>query len=128
MEINITRFFTDACPKDYSASCAEIGRNAGADTWRAANDDNADYMLLTNDDEREAFKKMAQSSGFSEADNFASWPNEKLNALAIQWVSGDIREAGLDVENPDWVAYEESDNAGRLFKGTDGEIYWYCGE
>ena len=41
MQINITRFFNEACPRDYSASAAEIGENAGADTWRAACDDSA---------------------------------------------------------------------------------------
>ena len=128
MEINITRFFNEACPKDYSASRAEIGQDAGTDTWRAANEDSEDYMLLDNDEKREAFREYAKRSGFSEGDYFAGWSNEKLNALAIQWVSGDIREAGLDFENPDWQEYENDDNnRGNLFKGTDGEIYWYVG-
>lgn len=29
MEINITQFYKEACPKDYSASRAEVGNNAG---------------------------------------------------------------------------------------------------
>ena len=39
MEIDITDFFKNAAPMDYSASAVEIGRDAGAHTWRAAMDD-----------------------------------------------------------------------------------------
>jgi hypothetical protein len=46
MQINITRFFNDAAPMDYSASVAEIGQNAGKDTWRAACDDASDWNML----------------------------------------------------------------------------------
>ena len=36
MEINITRFFNAAAFRDYSASVAEIGNNAGARYFLAA--------------------------------------------------------------------------------------------
>lgn len=42
MEINITTFFNNAAPMDYSASIAEIGDDAGPSTWRAANE--AEYF------------------------------------------------------------------------------------
>ena len=42
--------------------------------------------------------------------------NTHLNALCIQFIAGDIREYGLDNEN-----------GGNLYRGMDGEVYFYCG-
>jgi hypothetical protein len=134
MEINITKFFNEAAPMDYSASRAEIGQDAAVDTWRAACDDSADYMILDTEEKREAFKRFAQSAGFSEADEFNTWTDEQLNALCIQWIAGDMREAGLDAESTadDWKAYERKAERGtvssRIFQGDSGEIYFYIGE
>src|SRR5260370_41693481 len=116
MEINITKFFNEAAPRDYSASRAEIGQDAAADTWRAANDDSEDYPILDTEDKREAFRAFAKSAGFSEADDFTTWSNEQLNALCIQWIAGDMREAELDAESSaeDWQAYEKRSEAGQI--------------
>lgn len=116
MEINITNFYRNACPKDYSASIAEIGRNAGPDTWRAANEDSADYPILDNEEKREAFREYIAGFGAWDDTEIAGFTDTELNALCIQFVSSDIREYGLDDEN-----------GGNLFTGTDGEIYFYCG-
>lgn len=113
MEINITQFFTDATPMDYSASVAEIGGNAGADTWRAACDDAPDYDLLNTPEKLDAMRKWARSSGGWDAEEIAAWSDVELNALFIQLISGDIRE------------YQASDQvSGALFKGIDGGIYY----
>ncbi len=130
MEINITKFFNEAAPMDYSASIAEIGREAAKDTWQAANDDSEDYMMLDTEEKREAFRRFAQSAGFSEADEFSTWSDVQLNALFLQWISGDMREADLtaDMSDEDWQAYERNENtAGRIFRGDNGQIYFYVG-
>lgn len=54
MELNITRFYNTARPRDYSASVAERGNNAGPATWLAACEDSPDYMILDTDDKRQA--------------------------------------------------------------------------
>ena len=129
MELNITRFFTEATPRDYSASVAEIGANAGADTWRAAMDDSPDYMLLDDDEKREAMREHIKGFGAWDDTEIAAMTDTALNALCLQMIAGDIREAGLDTTNPDWDAYEKNDDiAGRLFKGIDNEIYYYLGD
>ena len=128
MEVCITKFFNECAPRDYSASRAEIGDNAGADTWRAACDDSPDYPLLDTEEKRDAFKEHMTAMGFSEADAFSLWTNDELNALFLQLIAGDIREAGLDTSDPDWEAHEaDENNRGSLFRGTDGEIYYYLG-
>jgi len=116
MELNITNFYRNACPRDYSASVAEIGRNAGPDTWRAATEDSADYPILDNEEKREEFREYIRGFGAWDSAEISAFTDTALNALCIQFVSGDIREYGLDNEN-----------GGNLFLGTDGEIYFYCG-
>lgn len=129
MELNITRFFNEAAPRDYAASIAEIGLNAGADTWRAAMDDSPDYMLLDDDEKREAMREHIRGFGAWDESEIAAFTDTALNALCIQMIAGGIREAGLDTTNPDWNAYEKNENtAGRLYKGSDNEIYYYLGD
>jgi len=136
MELNITEFFNACAPMDYSASVAEIGRNAGADTWRAACDDAPDYNLLNTDEKREAFREfVSESGGWSDAE-IAAWSDVELNALCIQWVSGDMREpVGFELSassTPEqWADYQKQAEAGqvsgRLFKAKDGQVYFYIG-
>ncbi len=132
MDLNITHFFQTAAPMDYSASRAEIGDNAGPDTWRAACDDSEDYMILDDTKKRMAFRSfVAQSGGWTD-DEIVAWNSVELNALCIQWIAGDIREAGIDTQNPDWEEYETGSNAGqyagRISRGDNGQVYFYIGE
>jgi hypothetical protein len=126
MEINITWFFREACPRNYSASVAEIGANAGADTWRAAVADSSDYMILDTDEKREAFRAFVKSSGGWNAEEIAAWNDTELNALCLQWIAGDIRESMYLENSPiDWAAYEKDENERHsIFRGIDGEIYF----
>lgn len=136
MELNITSFFKSCAPMDYSASRAEIGDSAGPDTWRAAVEDSTDNMLLDTDEKREAFRDFVRDAGAWSDGEIAAWSDVELNALLIQWVSGDMREPvgfelGADTTDEQWEDYQRQSEAGqvagRLFKGTDGEIYFYCG-
>lgn len=130
MELGITAFFNAAAPMDYSASVAEIGANAGPDTWRAACDDSADYPILGTEDKREAFRAFVRSSGGWSDDEIAAWSDAELNALCLQWIAGDMRECDI---SPDWTAeewaeYDADENlCHRIFKGSDGAVYFYIG-
>lgn len=131
MELDITTFVMQAAPMDYSASIAEIGANAGRDTWNAACEDSEDYMILDTEDKREAFCSIVISSGGWEANEIASWSDKELNALCIQWVAGDIREAGIESDwtPAQWAEYEsDENNRGNIYRGNDGKVYFYCGE
>lgn len=131
MEINIAKLFYSIAPMDYSASCAEIGQSAGADTWRAACDDAADNIILDTDEKRDAFRAFVQSSGFGEPD----MPDNELHALFLQWVSGDMRQMGIDSPAQegyiDWADIEKRQSEGQIssniYRGDDGEIYFYAG-
>ena len=132
MELNITKFFTDAAPMDYSASVAEIGQDAARSTWQAACDDSSDFPMLDSDDKRDEFRRYVKGFGAWSQDEIAAWSDQDLNALLIQMIAGDIREASLDADEPDWDQYEKDSESGRIsgriFKGDDAQIYYYVGE
>lgn len=132
MEINITKFFREAPHKDYSASQAEGGYSAGRDTWEAAWNDANQYNLLDADDKREAMRVWMLNSGGWDAGEIAQHTDRDLNALFMQLVSGDIRDAKLNVAEPDWGAYEAEATAGRLagrlYRADDGEIFYSLGD
>jgi len=126
MEINITQFYNAADAEDYSASCAELGVNAGEITWNAAL--HADYNLIDTDEKRDALRTWAKSTGGWDSEEIAAWSDNELNALFIQLVSGDIRGKG----NLSWDEYQADAEAGlvsgALFEGIGGGIYYYLGE
>jgi hypothetical protein len=125
MEINITRFFNEAAPMDYSASCAEIGMNAGRDTWNAAMEDAGDYKLLTNEDDLQEFRDYIKGFGAWNTEEIAAMSDQSLNALLIQFISGDIRESRYLECNPiDWDAYNADDNENHnIYKSGDDIFY-----
>lgn len=131
MELNITKFFNECAPMDYSASIAEIGRHAGAYTWRAACDDSPDYVILDTEDKRAAMRRYVKGFGAWSEDEIASWSDVELNALLMQMIAGDIRGADLSTDSPDWDKHqrdsEEGRVSGQLYRGDDGEIYYYIG-
>ena len=133
MELLITLFFQQAGFINYSASMAEIGQNAGKDTWNQACEDSADYMLLDTEEKRQAYRKHVKAMGTWTDEEIAAWTDTELNALLLQDISAEARDAGIRTgEMMDWQEYERMSEAGqvsgRLFKGTDGEIYFYIGE
>jgi len=96
IDIDISRFIREAAPMDYSASVAEIGPNAGRDTWQAAMEDAPDYNLLNTDEQRDEFRAHVRGSGAWSAEEIAAWSDTELNALFMQLISGDIRSGETD--------------------------------
>lgn len=90
-EINVTRLITDADPFAFSHSVAEGGKNAGPETWAAANAEAAERPLLEAGD-RDAVREFFQGFGAWEAEEIAAWSDAELDALVLQYASGDVRE------------------------------------
>ena len=131
MEINITELFYQCEARLYSASKAELGDDAGKITWNNACEAAKEYNSLDTKEKREAFKSFVRESGGWNQEEIDRWSFKELNALFIQWVSGDMREAGLDVPSPDWEQYAKESGAGncssRIWRGPDNEVYFYIG-
>jgi hypothetical protein len=126
MEIDITDFFNGADPFEFAHSKMEGGAQAGHNTWRAAQTAAPTYNLLKSPEELEAFKRYLISAGYSDPEP----ADDDLQALFIQWISGDIRESDLEVDSSpeEWDWYEKrasnGEVPGNLFRTDDGRIYY----
>lgn len=129
MEIDVTQFFAEECPRDYSASAAELGPDAGLTTWRNATERAEESTLLTTADELDVWRDYVRTWGAWEDDEIDSWSDARCNALFIQEISGRWRDYGLpfDPTDADWRAVEESGRMGNLYRGGDGRIYYWIG-
>ena len=110
----------------FSASAHEMGENAGRITWNNAKDG---PQLLTNDDQREAFKEWIADFGAWDESEREAMTDQELNALLVQFVSGDIREAGADsLEDIDPAKLmEDQENEGicsNLFQDDSGTWFY----
>lgn len=131
MEINITRFFTDADHFDISGSQMEHGPDAGRITWNNARDAVKEFCYLDTKAKLDAMRWHLVHMGFSGADDVKD--ADELNALFLQLVAGDIREVpDMDSSCWDWDAYrglaESGAVGGRFYRGDDGDVYYYLGD
>lgn len=140
MEIDITDFVMNEEPFDYSRSVAEAGPQAGPQSWQNAKQEAARKPLLKTDEELEAMRQWMKESGGWDAAERAAMTADDLNALFIQLISGDMREAGMDecdLEEFDWKEYqaraEQGQIRGTLYRGDIegsegfGRIFYYLG-
>jgi hypothetical protein len=132
MEIDITEFFNSAEPYEFSASIAERGPNAGPETWRNALEEGERAPLLTTPDQLDALRDHMRGYGAWKREEIDAWSPAECNALFIQLISGDMRQADIDgvrVEDVDLIEYEKfcEDNGGSLTISGD-RAYYYLGD
>lgn len=108
-QINITKFVAQACPRDYSASVAELGNNAGRITWAQAQEDAGYWQFLNTEADLQTFRDWLKPWGAWDEEEIAAMSPRDLNALLIQWIAGDMRECGIsaDMSSADWQAVEQ---------------------
>ena len=128
MEINITDFFYTGQAHLYSASKVELGENAGKLTWLNALGYANKHRMLDTEDQLEAFRQFVKETGGWTQEEMSHWTNHELNALFVQFVAGDMREARLDTPLPDWEQYEidamEGRVSSRFFKSEDNQVFY----
>lgn len=117
MDIDITEFVMGEDPSEYSASAMELGDNAGPITWNNARREAARKPLLTTPAHFKALRAWAKSTGAWDAKERAAWSKEDCNALFIQIISGDMREADMAggfMDEFDWEEYHERAKEGQI--------------
>jgi hypothetical protein len=128
MQIDITEFFTREDAGQYSASVAELGQNAGQITWVNSLQAGAEYAPLDDEEKREAFRERLKPYGAWDDAEIAAFTDAELNALFVQWVAGDMREAGLDDVAPDWADYqaraENGECPSNIWRDDDGRVFF----
>lgn len=125
--IDLTPMLNHFAPS-FSASVAEIGEGAGRITW--GNAINNGPQLLVSKDQRAAFREYLGTFGAWDRDEIDAFSDAELNALLVQRVAGDIREAGADsladLDNDDLdEIYRSSGVPGLLFQSDSG-AWFYC--
>jgi hypothetical protein len=118
MEINISSLLSrsDFVPSQCAGSVAELGEDAGHITWQASLAAAAvPPVLLDTEEKLQAMRDFARESGGWTREEVDRWSAQEVNALFVQWIAGDIREAFDDAESS------------RLFRGADGAVYFYLG-
>ncbi len=109
-------------------------------TWANAKREAGENPLLKTDEELDAMRQWTEETGAWDKAERDAMSGQELNALFIQLVSGDMREAGMDecdIEDFDWNEYQEKAQEGRIsgniyrgdIEGTDGfgRIFYYLG-
>lgn len=136
MEINITHLFADDSafvPFDLSNNRATLGDDAGRLTWEASRECAQEIVLLDTDEKKEEFRDYVKGFGAWSEEEIAAWNDNELNALLLQMIAGDVREAFDDAEFTqwDWADYEKRAERGtissNLSRGDDGQVYFYIG-
>lgn len=130
MEINITSLLSlDMFA--FSHSRMEGGDNAGQNTWNAAKEHAASMHppLLATGEAIDAFRDWVADFGAWTEDKIATWDATECNALFLQFIAGDVREAGADdLESLDWDEYENDCQSGRIagnfFRSENGQIFY----
>lgn len=130
MAIDITTFFKEEDPQDFSASMSEIGDRAGQITWNAAKQAAGRYQFIT-ESNRSGFEDYVESFGAWDREEIESWTLRECTALVIQMIAGDMREFmshEYDPDEWDWEEYDELAQAGQvsgfLYRGDNGHIYY----
>lgn len=139
MELKITEIVNshrlgDSPMAYYSASAAELGQDAGKITWENAKDaidsDGHFEPLLKTDEQIENAKEWFAEFGAWDGEEIATWSNQDLNALLLQFIAGDIRESEPQIFD-DYDEYQKQAErgtvSGRIYlSGEDWYIYIGC--
>lgn len=138
MEIDITALrHVDVW--QFSHSQAENGftGNAGKETWQAALNAGLEPPLLNAPEAIAEFRDYVRDFGAWDDEEITAWNENECNALFLQFVSGDIREAGADcLHDVNWRAYERDATSGRISgrmsrqtfgRGKPAKFWYYIG-
>lgn len=129
--VDITNFLARECMRDYSASVAEIGANAGAYTWQACTENAPDWNFIPAD-KLEYFREWLAHWGAWDRTEISAMPDDHLQALCLQWIAADARNTGADKPEADWTVIRADQESGRIpssiYRTDDGRIFWECAQ
>ena len=127
--IDVTRFIQTCRMRDFSASVAEIGTNAGPATWRASLEESEEFDFLPTPELLQEFREWLKPWGGWSDDEIAAMSDAHLRALCLQWIAGDWRECfDCSPDAVDWDDYGTRASEGTchssFYRTGDGSIFW----
>lgn len=127
LEINITALLdVDMWP--FSHSIVEGGQHAGSDSWKAAVLFVTKSPIIPTESVNDVRAYFA-TFGAWEREELAAMSDAEINALALQFIASDIREASGDdtLAGIDWEEYQRDAEAGRIsggmFQTEHGDVF-----
>lgn len=109
--------------KSFSDSIANSGlSNIGQVTWRNAVKAAVRYMYV-NDANRDSFISWLAEFGAWDWEELEAQADVEINAMFLQFVSGDYQERRRAAERGELVEYEEN-HGGRLYQSADRWFYY----
>ena len=119
VEINITHLMNpESFPAHYySGSVAELGDEAGRITWNNSLERVRDEPIIPKEALPEVRNYFSTFGAWSK-DEIDSWDESEVQALALQFIAGSIRELEA---YPTYEEYQEAN--GQIFKDEDGQFY-----
>lgn len=133
MEIDITEFVNpnDHDLMDYSASCAELGQDAGRITWQNCLDvcdssNTAFTAFVKTEEEKQEARDYFRSFGAWDKEEIENWTDTELNALILSDIAGSLREYLKAKEGDDFDRWNEN-NGGKIYESEDGKFWFYLG-
>lgn len=132
LAIDVTEFLATECMRDYSASAAELGQDAGSITWSANLEHVRDEWKPLQPENMDDFRAFVASAGAWSDDEMDAWPADEWQALCLQWIAGDARECGIDKPGVDWQAVRKLQEGGQcpssIYRDDSGRVWWECAE
>jgi hypothetical protein len=127
--IDVTKFIQTCSMRDFSASVAEIGIDAGPATWRASLEESEEFDFLPTPELLQEFREWLKPCGGWSDDEIAAMSDQHLRALCLQWIAGDWRECfDCPIDAVDWADYETRASEGTcpssFYRTEDGLIFW----
>ena len=127
--IDVTQFIQTCSMRDFSASVAEIGTDAGPATWRASLEESEEFDFLSTPELLQEFREWLKPWGGWSDDEIAAMSDQHLRALCLQWIAGDWRECfDCSPDAVDWEFYESMASEGTcpssFYCTNDGSIFW----
>ena len=127
--IDVTQFVQTCSMRDFSASVAEIGSNAGAATWQASIEESEDFDFLPTPELLQEFREWLKPWGAWDDSEIAAMSDQHLRALCLQWIAGDWRECfDCSPDAVDWDDYgtraSEGNCPSSFYCTDDGSIFW----
>lgn len=127
--IDVTQFVQTCSMRDFSASVAEIGSNAGAATWQASIEESEEFDFLPTPELLQEFREWLKPWGGWSEDEIAAMSDAHLRALCLQWIAGDWRECfDCSPDAVDWDDYgtraSEGNCPSSFYRDDAGLIFW----
>lgn len=124
MDLNITHLVKLEL-RQFSASRMELGEDAGSITWNNAME--SGLVFVSTEEEKQEARDYIRSFGAWDTAEIEAWNDTELNALILQFITGDLREY-LDAKKCGRTEFKKwQENCGGSIYQNGQNYYYYLG-